>query len=248
MERIDRWIPYLAHEQEELRGVLGEMQRDAGLPWQVRFPATSSPLIWEDLRGGKRVDVKGLIRRIHNFYGWMAKAGSKRGKRGNCAGALYRTVQFMKIPREKRNGTKQREKRTIHIEHTVPIAVLARALRAKYADFESPSSMHRFLINKSVCVGFSHVEEAWLSKAKIPPSTNEAFDDGFPFRRYARLVKHAKTQGSEFRIINVVTGREVNLEQFSFAQHVESLAIASRLVPSADGSSLYDLDLFGSFP
>jgi hypothetical protein len=105
---------------------------------------------------------------------------------------------------------------------------------------------------RHVCVAFSSDEEAWLGEAKIPHSTNEAFDEkgravhDFPFRLYGRLPKHAKTRGSEFRIINVVTGKEVCLEQFSFAQHVESLAIASRMVTGTDGPSLYDLDLFAS--
>ena len=91
MELIDRWIPNPAHEREELRGVLGEMQRDAGRrppkrPLE-RCPPTISASIWSDLRGtlGERVGFGGSIRRLHNFYGWTAKVGAKRG---HCAGAL----------------------------------------------------------------------------------------------------------------------------------------------------------------
>ena len=75
-------------------------------------------------------------------------------------------------------------------------------------------------------------------------SGNAVHDFSFPFRRYVPLVKHAKTLGREFQIINVVTGKAVNLETLSFADHVETLALAARMVPGADGPSLYDLDLF----
>ena len=62
MERIDRWIPNPAHEQEELRGVLGEMQRDAAAIRPLkRFPTAVSPSMWEGLRGmpGERVGLGG---------------------------------------------------------------------------------------------------------------------------------------------------------------------------------------------
>ena len=61
-------------------------------------------------------------------------------------------------------------------------------------------------------------------------SGNAVHDFSFPFRRYVPLVKHAKTLGREFQIINVVTGKAVNLETFSFADHVETLALAARMV------------------
>ena len=78
----------------------------------------------------------------------------------------------MAIPPEQRNGTKKPGARNIHIEHTVPIAVLVSALGANCADFESPSPMHRFLIRYSVCTAFGRDEEVSLQDAEIPGSTN----------------------------------------------------------------------------
>ena len=103
MDPIDLSALCLAHA-EELRGVLREVQQDAHRKPSRRFPTRYSESVLLDLQGKPREHhgVGHSIRQIHDFYGWMAKAGARRG---NCAGAIYRTVGFMAIPRDQRNGT-----------------------------------------------------------------------------------------------------------------------------------------------
>lgn len=83
------------------------------------------------------------IRRLHNFYGW--KAWDHADKRGACSGTLYRTAGFMQLDVGERCGKKDRS-RNIHLEHTVPSAVLELALTAKLAEdgsvLETPRTLH----------------------------------------------------------------------------------------------------------
>ena len=98
-------------------------------PERKSFPQRYACHLWHSL-GNRPVPAECLdrqgnnhaIRQIHDFYGWMAKSG----RNGHCAGAIYRTEEFMARPAAERNGTRHvRTGRNIHIEHTVPVSVLA---------------------------------------------------------------------------------------------------------------------------
>ena len=214
------------------------------------FPTRWSPSIFAHLRGEaqEKQGVGHSIRQVHDFYGWMAKAGRKRG---NCAGALYRTHGYLSIERTCRDGTRwgpTRKTRNVHIEHTVPVRVLEAALSANLSRFRTAENLHRFLIARSICVAFSHEEECLLRDAEIPASKNPAFDQAgrqrhnFPFQRYLPLKKH----GKRFGVVNVVSGKEIDLEHFSFSDHAAALQEASRLASGSQAAMLYDLEVFDS--
>lgn len=239
----------IREHKAELLEVLREVKRDATGQRLRRFPTRYSPSILSHLRGGQ-VESQGIghsIRQVHDFYGWMAKAGANRG---NCAGALYRTLGYLHIDRTRRDGSKQLS-RNVHIEHTVPVCVLEKVLYTNLPQFRTVADLHHFLIAKSICVAFSSTEEKWLCEAGIPRSMNSAFDSlgvqqhDYPFRRYIPLVEHARKKGSEFRIFNVVSGAQVDLQSYSFMDHVATLEMASRLVTDTAARFIYDLELFG---
>ena len=186
-----------------------------------------------------------LIRQTHNFYGWMAKNHS----RGRCAGALYRTLGFMNIRPNCRDGS-QKNSRNIHIEHTIPVNVLESTLRASAQSLHCPRDMHRFMIENSICVAFSHEEEKWLSPAKVPPSKNEAFDlqgkklNQYPFRRYLPLLSYAEKEEKEFRVYNIITKKEISIMDFTFADHAASIDMVSQLASNSESTFLYGVDGF----
>lgn len=242
----------IEEHHRELIEVLEQVKRDVeGENRPKSFPTHLSPWIFKHLRGEVQdaKKIRQAIRHVHDFYGWMARTGSKRGKRSNCAGALYRTHGFLSIKR--RDGTRRKKinnTRNIHIEHTVPVKVLKAALMAKLSQFSTVEKLHRFLIERSICVAFSHEEECLLRDVGIHPSKNPAFDqDGrqlhnFPFQRYRPLKKHRK----RFGVVNVVDGKEIDLENFTIADHAATLKKASRLVSGSQAVMLYDLEVFGS--
>lgn len=238
-----------------LKGVYKDMKDDAAGFKLKRFPSRFSPSIWCELIG-KPVDewcidpegVNNSIRKIHDFYGWMAKPGA----RGVCAGTLYRSVEFMKIKPQDRDGTKG-VGRNVHIEHTVPVQVLKKALTSHISKLATPADLHRFLMDHSVCVALSKSEEKSLTPAGVPSSRSPAFNersglkvDDYPFRRYEPLLKHLVRNQSEFRIINIVSGEDIDLHKFSFDDHIATLEAASSMITGQGGPSLYSLYLFNS--
>ena len=63
---------------------------------------------------------------------------------------------------KERNGSKSK-KRTVHIEHTVPVGDLARAARYNIHKVASPADLHRFLLDHSICTALSHEEETLIA-------------------------------------------------------------------------------------
>jgi hypothetical protein len=112
------------------------------------------------------------------------------------------------------------------------------------------ADLHRYLMQHSICVAFSHDEEQLLRSANVAAAWNEAFDtDGMkihnhPFRRYLPLRYHMKNLGQEFKVFNVVTGEEVCLETFTFSDHERTLIAASKKAINSVDRSLYDLEIF----
>ncbi len=165
----------------------------------------------------------------------------------------------MDISCDKRDGTARPSKkrpissRTIHIEHTVQVAVLVAALRASIGKFDTPYALHRYLIDRTICTAFSSEEEDWLRDTERWEGHYNAFKNGeeleniYPFRRYLPLIGEARKHRSDFRIFNVATRKEINLEKFRLADHVSSLRQASEMV-APNGPYLYDLDMLNGLP
>jgi len=234
----------------ELIKVLRDAHAAAEGPKQKRFPSRYSPFLWSELTGRPvnpwcafNGGVNLAIRRLHDFYGWMAKDGPG----GRCAGALYRTLDYLGLDPKQRDGSKG-PGRNVHIEHAVPVGVLEKILWHRKADFDRPAELHRFLVHHSVCVAFTHNEERAM-RGQVAPATTDAFDSegnpvhNYPFRRYLPLEHRARASGTQFRIINVLSGARVDLEHFSFADHVRALKqVSSMALPSR--SFLYGLEIF----
>lgn len=252
-EEMDTMLSDTLVHRAELTSSLGEIRREAGGSACKRFPSRFAQSIWARLSGRsvpewleKCGDVNHSIRQIHDYYGWMAK----RGPRGECAGTLYRSIEFMKVERSARNGT-QGPGRNVHIEHTVPVSDLEKTLKNHINEFQGASDLHWFLLRHSVCVALTAREERELKASGVPPSRNKAFNRrgerelDFPFRRYQHLASHSTQRGFAFRIVNVVLGTEVDLGKFTFEDHVATLQEASRLeMPERDGAWLYRLEVF----
>lgn len=243
-----------AHKRE-LQRVLTGIRDDADGPAKKRHPSRYSPAVWSAITGKRVADwcsigqhpIGHCIRQIHDYYGWMAKGG----KHGGCAGALYRSVEFMRLAPGARDGTRS-PSRNLHIEHLVPVAVLERMLRHKRLELKSPFELHSMLLGNSICVALTYQEQLNLDRAGVARFDNEAFDpDGrrvgyHPFCRYRPLLSHSKAIGHDFRIYNLVTGLEVDIEQFTFDDHLATLQAASGLVTRPGKPSLYSLELFDS--
>ncbi|MGS2742573.1 hypothetical protein ACU6TU_03120 [Halomonas sp. LS-001] len=239
----------ISEHNKELREVLQVIKNDVSRQCALkRFPTRYSKSILSHLKGNQ-VDNHSIglsIRKIHDFYGWMAKEELKRGQ---CAGALYRTLGYLNIDRKNRDGT-QGVGRNVHIEHTVPVRALLRSISFNLSNFKSESELHNFLIDRSVCVAFSHSEEKKLNVSGVHASDNEAFSrDGlqvhnYPFRRYLPLAEYAEKAGFEFEVYNVVSGKKVDLYNYSFQDHQKTLNIASSYVSSSFEPSVYSLDGF----
>lgn len=182
------------------------------------------------------------VRQIHDFYGWKAKGTTK--ERGLCSGSLYRTAGYMAHPPDVRAGQKGHN-RTVHIEHSVPVSVLLKLLKFHANDFETPADLHNFLILHSVATAFSAEEEGHM-KGVVVSSRNLAFQNtgertgDHPFLRYKPLL------GKEinFRLYNIVTGEEINLDTFTFEDHKNTLTAASELCGMQSGLGVYDLHAF----
>jgi hypothetical protein len=167
-----------------------------------------------------------LIRKTHNFYGW--KAESTAAQRGVCSGTLYRTAGYMQVPLDGREG--EGAGRNIHIEHTVPVCTLLRALERRIDDFATACNLHDYLMQHSVCVGFSRAEELAMNGV-IARDITPAFDNEGnkicerPFLRYTPFLE----RGLDFEVLNVVTGKAVDLTRFTFDEHVRTMESASQL-------------------
>ena len=235
------------HRNELITTLSGVLYDINNLRRERTSPPRYTSSILSDLNGNAADNhaIGHSIRQIHDFYGWMAK----KHKRGLCAGTIYRTVKFMDI--QERDGTK-RPSRNIHLEHTIPVAVLQKMLKFNKASFDTQNfdaqkKLHHILMQYSICVAFHVDEQKWMGTnfAKVPAATNEAFNDGkkvgeHPFRRYKNLLNWCNEKGQDFRIINVITGKQIDLDEFTFKDHIENLKLASRLV-GMDNSSIYSL-------
>lgn len=163
------------------------------------------------------------IRKIHDFYGWMAEMGS--GNFGRCSGCLYRTLGSLLIPLTERDGSKSKN-RNIHVEHLIPVKLLRfhmdRNQNIDKKDFLTS------LLNISICVGLSHEEEKLMSDAGVPRSKSENLSLSFgndekPFLRYKKLKEVIQEKGGCFLIFDLVRGQLIDLDTFTLSDHRRNL-------------------------
>lgn len=150
-----------------------------------------------------------LIRELHNELGFRAE---QRGRKNTqlCAGSIFRTEQFIRT--EKRIGNKNG--RTVHIEHTVPICVLDGQFQSIPGQIDEKGALEWFF-KHSVATAF-HVNEVQHLRG-VHRNTNaflpESPDHQKPFLRYRALFQNRAT------VWNVLDGSKIDPEQFTFDDH-----------------------------
>lgn len=133
------------------------------------------------------------IRKLHDKLGYCAKGTVARG--GLCAGAIYRTGSFVKLPQERRSGA--RASQTVHIEHTVPVGQLSEEFEAEIISKSLPFDVGlAWLLKHSVTTAMEKGQDSDYLRG-VTRST-EAFDKrspafGRPFLRYGRLFDPGET-------------------------------------------------------
>lgn len=164
-------------------------------------------------------DIRNIdIRHMHNRFGWQA------GGNTLCAGALYRTEDFMGLPEAVRCGTKALGQ-TVHIEHTVPVATLTRYIAG--SDRIDPEDTVLWVLTHSVVTGVTDGPtgerhrmvrrgQAMRSHVLLP----DHVDHDRPFRRY--------DPAGHSPIWDVVRGERIDPDHFTFADHRANIATALR--------------------
>lgn len=184
-----------------------------------------------------------VLRHIHDFYGWMAKHTAK--KKGVCAGALYRTHNYLMLD-ERMGGKYDPLPKNVHIEHTTPACMLERSILC-YADaLLTPSDLQRHLMQFSVCTAMTQEESKSFKAYGVSDDEHPEFNpsavnlDARPFARYFPLKAR-----NDFVVYNVMTGLPVKMETFTYRDHLKALRDASALVleGSCDTYSLYHLNV-----
>jgi hypothetical protein len=135
----------------------------------------------------------------------------------------------------------------VHIEHTVPVNVLVKALKFHVRELRSPEAVHKYLIDHSICTALHFDEKRMLGDAGVDSKRSPAFNDeglkigDHPFRRYRKIA----SVDNHFRIFNVVSGCEINIDEFTFGDHLRMLEAASAMVlPHGNEGTLYSLKRF----
>ncbi|MHB0914847.1 MAG: hypothetical protein ACYC5A_04135 [Thermoleophilia bacterium] len=241
----------LEAHREELIEVLRDLEKVSQEKPYKRFPSRFSPWVWHELTGQPvnewcqaNVSINHSLRQIHDFYGWMAK----RGKWGHCAGALYRTRAYLDISQDQRNGTQKSG--NVHIEHAIPVNTLECILFAEHAELCDPVDLHDTLIRNSICVAMTVTEKEAMEDVGVDPSWNDAFDSegrhlhNSPFHRYLPLRDGLCTPKDQFEVWNITRRMPVDLEGFTFDDHLATLREASSMALGSEVPFVYSLSLF----
>jgi hypothetical protein len=168
-------------------------------------------------------DLSDNIRKFHDKLGFTAKSTVERG--GLCAGAIYRSSNFIEI--SSRSGARGRQ--NIHIEHTLPVRLLRNQL-INISNWTYPRLLV-WLLENSVATAITIEESRLIDKTLRDHS--EAFNresDSYlkPFVRYESLY------GSGTIIWNVFDGIEVDKQCFQFKDHRDVLIRILREIGATD--------------
>ncbi len=164
-------------------------------------------------------DIRGIdVRHMHNRFGWQAGGSTL------CAGVLYRTKDFMALPEAARCGTRALGQ-TIHVEHTVPVATLARHLAN--ADRADAVSTVLWILTRSVVTGVTDGPDGERHRMVRGGQSRQSYsltpdhaDHDRPFRRYDP-ARHSP-------IWDVVRGEPIDPDHFTFADHRANIETALR--------------------
>ena len=198
------------------------------LEWErAQLIATWSSVLRRDWHGGGWGPVHALLhgwksgpgmalRKLNDKFGWRA-AGTV-GTRGLCSGAIYRTESFIRIPPLERSGGKKTG--NVHIEHTVPIGVLAERWSAYRAasQVDATAAIAWSLVH-CVCTAFAAKDRnlltPWNSKTKCFDPESDWYH--LPFKRYGHIT------GEIGRVYDVFNRRIVDPESSDFAAHADNV-------------------------
>ncbi len=153
------------------------------------------------------------IRKLHDKLGFCAKGDLRQG--GLCSGTIFRTGSFIALPQEQRSGARARQ--TVHIEHTVPVTVLAARLENRVVTGGSDADEHlAWLLKHSVTTAMRKGQDTAYFKGVTRSTT--AFDSGSsdankPLARYAELYADGET------VWDVWNGVEVGPGDLTFDRH-----------------------------
>lgn len=171
------------------------------------------------LQEGDLTNASMHIRKFHDILGYMAKDGPESG--GKCAGCLYRSGSFMQLKQPHRISTRKNSslKTTIHLEHLIPVVVLRNKLQELVARHAAREEILRFVLASSIAVGV-HFMQRDGDDALVRPglhANSHVFtpgheEEGLPFRRYREI------DDLGYKIFNVVTGEQVNLQIHTLEQ------------------------------
>lgn len=161
------------------------------------------------------------VRQLHNTLGYKAAGSLRNG--GLCKGCLYRSEAFIRLPQERRTGNKNHPPNVtkVHVEHTIPIAVLSNLIGIFDETKLQPEQVLHFLLENSITTAMLE------SEGRTPQNPDDIFGlvlkgysrtcgvyipdhnhSGRPFMRYTAQAKMP-------RIFNVLTGEEINARTFT---------------------------------
>lgn len=184
--------------------------------------------------------VNHYVRQFHGVLGYKAMGGLMDG--GLCAGALYRSKDFVSIGQPDRCGSKAGGRQNVHIEHTVPVSVLVSEIFARYRmwgfmqqpnardepDWEiwAKSSLYDFLQTYSVTTALTLQQGHSAPRGIIRRGLTRKVDtplelNGNPFTRYvdvAYIVSVSGGTGPGF-----AEGQCVAMDQYTFECHRKRL-------------------------
>lgn len=127
------------------------------------------------------------VRKFHDKLGFCAKGRVETG--GLCAGAIFRTASFINTSQHERSGA--RATQTVHIEHTVPVNVIASRTEAQIANAaDGADAAFAWLMKHSVTTAMRKGQDRDYLKGVGSSTTafdEGGVDEGLPFQRYRQL-------------------------------------------------------------
>lgn len=209
----------LDREHEQLmsfwRGILSARPNWITHPYSqvtklAEFDRTNAPL----------TSISSWLRQFHDKMGFKAKGVLLNG--GLCAGAIFRTEEFINVEAHARIGSKKNQ--SVHIEHTVPICVLRNEIANR--SFSSQSEALAWVLRHSVTTALHEKQKVHLKGVGRASDAFSAGVDGHlrPFMRYQKMFD------ADEPVWNVFERRLVKSQSFTFNDH---FALVLRLLCEA---------------